>query len=212
VYRYFYRFSEPIDELIVKPLIFVLPVLYFFYKYEKPRTTLGAGFGNWGKIWGDRDNKSDKGNRGDIFKSLYLSIGLGMVLGAEGLFFNYLKYGEFNFAPVLPVGNWGLLGFLGLSGATAISEEVLGRGFLYGQLRHYLPETGAIVLSSLLFVLLHVPIVLFVLKLSGLTLGIYLFSVFILSIANCLLLRFTGSLLSPILVHAFWNMTIGLYL
>lgn len=208
-YRYFYMLSEPIDELVAKPLVFVLPVIWYAWQFEK---------GNWGKIWGDL---GDRGNWGNIFKSLYLGLGLGMILGAEGLFFNFLKYGGFNFAPVAPVGSlpsttlgagFGLLGFLGVSAATAVSEEILGRGFLYGQLRYFLRGSRAVLLASLLFVLLHVPIVLFVLNLSGLTLGVYLFSVLVLSVANCLLFTYTGSLVAPILVHVFWNATVGLYL
>ena len=135
-----------------------------------------------------------------------------MVLGVEGLLFNYLKYGELNFKPIVPVEGYGLYVFLVLSLSTAISEEILGRGFLYNRLRHYIPDVQAIFLSSILFILLHLPIVIFVLHLSGITLGVYLVSVFVLSVVNCMLLRFSGSLVSPILVHVFWNMTIGLYL
>lgn len=194
VYRYFYQFSEPVDELIAKPLIFVLPVIWYIWQYEK---------GRWGKL-GLKFRH--------LFRDLYFGIGLGMVLGIEGLFFNYLKYGELNFEPVLPVEGHGLYVFLGLSLSTAISEEILGRGFLYNQLRHYVSDVQAVFLSSVLFILLHLPIVIFVLHLSGIALVVYIVSVFVLSVVNCVLLRFSGSLLAPILVHAFWNMTIGLYL
>lgn len=194
VYRYFYRFSEPIDELIVKPLVFVLPVLWFVWQYEQ---------GKWERL----------GLKvGRLFRDLYFGIGLGMILAAEGVIFNYFKYGEVNFQPVLPVGNFGLAGFLGLSVATAVSEEILGRGFLYGQLRYYLADGRAVLVSSVLFLLLHLPIVLFILHLTGVSLLIYLVSVFVLSVANCVLLQFSGSLLAPILVHIFWNATVGLYL
>lgn len=200
VYRYYYRFSEPMDEIMAKPLVFVLPVVWYIWHYEK---------GEWGKIWG---NFGDRGNKGNLFQSLYLGIGLGMILGAEAFLFNFLKYGRFNFQPVLPVGDYGLAGFLGLSAATAVSEEILGRGFLYQQLRYYLSDMRAVFLSSLLFLLLHLPLVFFILPLSGVALAVYLVSVFVLSIANCILFRFSGSLLTPILLHIFWNATVGLYL
>jgi len=79
-------------------------------------------------------------------------------------------------------------------------------------MRNYILDPKASFFSSLLFLLLHLPIVFFVLKFSGLTLVIYLFSVFVLSLVNCFLFRLRGSLLAPLLVHAFWNMTIALYL
>lgn len=194
VYRYFYRFSEPIDELIAKPLVFVLPVLWYTWQYEK---------GDWEKL----------GLKvGRLFRDLYFGIGLGMLLGIEGVIFNYFKYGGLNFQPILPIEGKGLLVFLGLSLATAMSEEILGRGFLFQQLQYHLTDVRAVLLSSLLFLFLHLPIVVFVLHLTGVTLVIYLVSVFVLSVVNCILLQFSGSLVSPILVHAFWNMTIGLYL
>jgi hypothetical protein len=29
LYRYFFHFSEPVDEFIVKPIVFLVPVLFF---------------------------------------------------------------------------------------------------------------------------------------------------------------------------------------
>lgn len=194
VYRFYYHLTEPVDELVAKPIVFLLPVIWYSWRYEESNLTkLGLRVTN-------------------LFRDLYLGIGLGIVLALEGMLVNYVKYGELNFRPLPTAEGYGLLLFLVLSLATSASEEILGRGFLYNQMRYYLDDLGAVFLSSLLFLLLHLPIVYFVLQLTGATLGIYLASVFVLSVANCLLLRFTGSLVSPILVHAFWNMTIGLYI
>lgn len=179
---------------MAKPLVFVLPVIWYIWEFEKGKfAKFGLRFGN-------------------VFRDLYLGIGLGLVLAAEAIVGNYLKYGELSFVPVLPVGSYGLFPFLGLSLATSVAEEILGRGFLYTNLKFYLSHFQAELVSSLLFTLIHFPIVLFLLQLAGINLGIYLFSVFALSIANCLLLRYTGSLVTPVLVHTFWNATIGLYL
>jgi membrane protease YdiL (CAAX protease family) len=49
-------------------------------------------------------------------------------------------------------------------------------------------------------------------KLQGVTLVIFFLTDFILAAANSMLFATTGSLVAPILVHLFWNMTVALYL
>jgi len=129
----------------------------------------------------------------------------------EGLAANWLKYGKFSFAPILDLESWGILGVLGLSLATAFSEEILGRGFLFTRIFKDSKDTlKAAVYSSILFVCLHLPIAFK--NLSSLTLVIYLFSVFILGIANSIIFSARKTLTLPILIHVFWNMTVALYL
>jgi membrane protease YdiL (CAAX protease family) len=63
-----------------------------------------------------------------------------------------------------------------------------------------------------MFVLLHIPILVTMTKLQGMTLVLFLVTDLVLAIANSLLYYNTGSLVAPILVHIFWNMTVALYL
>ena len=104
--------------------------------------------------------------------------------------------------------------FLVLSLVTAISEETLGRGFLYNRLfEEGRNQFGAAIISSVLFLLLHVPILFVQLNLTGGSLVVYLISVFLLGVTNCYLFTFRGNRLTvPILVHLFWNATVALYL
>jgi len=67
-------------------------------------------------------------------------------------------------------------------------------------------------LGTILFVLLHVPILVTTLKLHGVTLVLFFVTDFVLGLANSLLFYNTRSLVAPILVHLFWNMTVALYL
>lgn len=200
VYRFFYQLSEPLDEFITKPLIFLGPVFWYLSKYEKS---------NW-RLLGFKSKHMSHGL--SITKDIYLGVGLGMLLGAEGLIFNFIKYQGFNFKPVATATEFGLFGLILLSTATAITEETFGRGFLYNFLRYYIPDSKAVPISSFLFLLLHFPIVFFVLKLTGLGLFIYLSTILILSIANCIIFRITESIYAPILIHLFWAVTMGLYL
>ena len=106
VYRFFYQLSEPLDEFIAKPLIFLGPVFWYLSRYEK---------NNW-RLLGFKSKH--------IIKDIYLGVGLGMLLGAEGLIFNFIKYQGFNFEPVAAAGEFCFFGLMLLSTATAITEEI----------------------------------------------------------------------------------------
>ena len=73
-----------------------------------------------------------------------------------------------------------------------ISEDILFRGYLFGKLRKYAPLWLSVLLTSLLFVLVH-----FQLNVS--------IDVFALSIVLCLLRVYTKSLWASILLHALKN-------
>ncbi len=111
------------------------------------------------------------------------------------------------------MGQYGLVILLVISLATAFSEEVLSRGFLFNRILEKTKNLPyASLLSTLLFVLLHIPILVTALKLQGMALVLFFITDFILGLANSLLYYNTGSLVAPILVHIFWNMTVALYL
>jgi membrane protease YdiL (CAAX protease family) len=194
-YRYFFRFSEPIDELIFKPLIFVVPVLYYVVKIEKrPLSSLGI-------------------TKKNFFPSIYAGLGIGFLFAIEGIAANYIKYGDLLINPIKTFQQYGFF-ILFLSFATAISEELLGRGFLFSRFFEKSKENliYATVFSSAMFVSLHVPILLTSLKYQGVTLVLFFATSLVISFANAILFRYTKSLVGPILVHLFWNMTVALYL
>lgn len=195
LYRYFFKLPEAVDEFVAKPLVFVLPVLWYVFKKEKRDfTTLGLTTKN-------------------LFMSLYVGLGFGFVFALEGLAANAIKYGKIQFNPIAAFEQYGLVTLLILSVATAFSEELLNRGFLFGRI---LEKTKSLpyasLLSTVLFVLLHIPILVTSLHLQGTMLVLFFVTDFILGMANSLLYYNTKSLLAPILVHVFWNMTVALYL
>lgn len=196
LYRYFVRgMPEWADEFIAKPIVFVLPVLYYVFKKEK-RTWESLGV--TGK---------------NFFNSIYIGLGFGLVFALEGIAANTLKYGELKIVPIAALQQYGMVSLLVFSVATAFSEEILNRGFLFKRIFEKTKNLPfAAFLSSVLFMSLHVPILVTALKLQGITLIMFFVTNFILGIANSLLLFNTGSLVAPILVHIFWNMTVALYL
>lgn len=195
LYRYFLKLPESVDELIAKPLVFVAPVLWYVRKKERRHlTTLGLTTQN-------------------LFTSLYVGVGFGFVFALEGLAANAIKYGRIQVNPIAALEQYGLVMLLVLSFATAFTEELLNRGFLFTRILETSKSLPyASMLSTVLFVLLHVPILVTTLRLQGMTLVLFFVTDFILGLANSLLYYNTKSLVAPILVHAFWNMTVALYL
>ncbi|MBI5619894.1 CPBP family intramembrane metalloprotease [Candidatus Gottesmanbacteria bacterium] len=195
LYRYFVKLPEWADELIFKPLVFVAPVVWYVRKIEKRQLT---SLGITGK---------------NLFTGIYIGLGFGLMFALEGLAANAIKYGKLEIMPSAVFGQYGMVLLLLLSLATAISEEILSRGFIFSRLLEKMKSLPkASIISTALFVLLHVPILVMSLKLQGMTLVLFFVTDVILGLANSLLYYNTRSLVAPVLVHLFWNMTVSLYL
>lgn len=195
LYRYFFKLPEYIDEFVAKPLVFVVPVLWYVINKEKRRLeSLGLTYKN-------------------LFPSLYAGLGLGLLFALEGIAANALKYGKLTIVPIDAIRQYGLVTLMILSTATAFSEELLNRGFLFNRiLEHKKSFLYAAFISTLLFVLLHVPILATSLKLQGMNLVLFFITDVILGFATSALFYAYRSLVAPILIHIFWNMTVALYL
>lgn len=85
-----------------------------------------------------------------------------------------------------------LVAFFSLVVVAPFAEEVLFRGYLFGKLRKYIPLWAAILVTSLLFAVVH----------GQWNVGL---DVFALSIVLCLLRVYTGSLWASILLHMIKN-------
>jgi membrane protease YdiL (CAAX protease family) len=194
LYRYFIRMPELADEFIFKPLVFVVPVIWYVLKKERrPLSSVGLTTKN-------------------LFKSIYIGLGFGAIFALEGFLAHVLKYGRVEVSPIAAFEQYGFF-LLILSLATAFSEELLSRGFVFNRLYEKTGNlTRAALIGAVLFLCLHVPILVTINKLTGMTLVLFFVTDFILAVANSMLFAMTGSLVAPILVHIFWNMTVALYL
>ena len=90
------------------------------------------------------------------------------------------------------------IAFVMLAVLAPIVEEIIFRGWLYGKLRIKIPKWAAILVTSLLFGLVHLQW----------NVGI---TVFCMSVVNCLLREVTGTIYAGILVHIL-NNSIAFYL
>lgn len=199
VYRIFFNFPETVDEFIVKPLIFILLPLYLARYHTIP------GFAKNRRVPGFE-------NKRGIFEDLITGVAMAFVFAFGALIINKLKYGVFLIIPILPLVGWGSLVYLLLSIATSISEEVLGRGFFFNGLKKKSTIFLPAVMSSLMVLSIHLPVVVTKRQYNPQTLLVYLCSIFLLSMTNTYIYKFRGNLVLPVLIHAFWNMTVAVYL
>src|SRR6266404_2243136 len=112
-YRLFFRLPDWIEEAIIKPIIWLGPVVYLVKKERASFKSIG---------WTSEN----------LFPAIYSSIALGSLFAFVAFAGNYLKYGQFNFAANL--GSEPFFFSLGLSFVTAISEEIVFRGYIFTKL------------------------------------------------------------------------------
>lgn len=192
-YRVITRNSEWVDELLFKPLIWVLPVIYIVIKIEKKSLeTIGLTSKN-------------------LFRNMYLGWGLGALFAFEGIVTNSFKYGGVTFAPE-SFKFFELLTLIVIALFTAFSEELAFRGYIMTRLAEKLKNNlSANIMAAVLFALLHIPIAFFVLHYSAVDLISFEWVMFVLGVVNGYLFMRVKSLAVPVMSHALWNLAIILF-
>jgi membrane protease YdiL (CAAX protease family) len=190
-YRLIFKLPDEVEEIVVKPLIWIIPVLYLVKKEKTDLESIGITFKN-------------------LFKSIYISLILGSFFAFLAFITNYIKYGKFNFGANL--GQEGLLLSFGLSFITAISEEIVFRGYIFTRLWTALnDEWEANLFSTIAWTLIHVPVTIFINKLDPLSTIIYLFLTFIYGMGSAYLYARTKNVASSIFLHVLWEWPIMLF-
>lgn len=190
-YRFLFKLPEEIEELLIKPLVWLIPV-YYFVKTE------GLGL----KSLGITTHR--------LFASIYLSLALGLLFAVEGLVVNMVKYGGFDFSA--NIGQHNLWVALGISFATAFSEEIAFRGYIFNRLWSVIKkEWLASAVTSLVWGVIHIPVAIFWwnLNFSG-TLG-YLILTTIFGLGSAFVFARTKNVFSSVLLHVFWEWPIILF-
>ncbi len=135
LYRLFFRFSEEIDELVVKPLIWITPVI--IYNYLKKLSPVNISFPK------------------NFPRVLLTATLIGLILPLIQIFPKLINQGV-----NLP-REWSFFIFL-IPIGTAISEEYLFRGFFLRHLLSYLPPLISNLIISFSFAIIHLPLMLFI--------------------------------------------------
>ena len=191
-YRFLFKLPESVEELFLKPIIWLLPLLFILKKERKDFRSLG---------WTTKN----------LFPALYLSIGLGVLFAVEGALVNSIKYGgSFNFLKVVPSQSL-FFSAIGLSLVTAVSEETVFRGFMFNRLLAVLGEWRANLTTSVAWALVHLPITIFVFRYDPAGVLIFLFLTFLFGAASAFVFARTGNVLASVLLHIFWEWPIILF-
>ena len=192
LYRIIFRLPEELEETFLKPLVFVGAVMFV----ERP-----AGIGQYFlDVWG----------RGHWLKALAGGwfFGLGYVIFYA--LASLLAFTKLEFSSELNSQTW--MSLVGIGTLTAIWEEWTFSGYILKKLSAvskspWLPR----LVTSFLFALIHLPILVFWYKFTG---GVVLFQLvllFILGVGNTILMGFSKNLLAPIISHILWGIAIFLF-
>lgn len=183
-YRYFFVTPEWVDEFIAKPLLQVLPVILAVKFFEKKSlSSLSVGS-----------------------KRPLLHIGIGLGAGAflvaESLLMQRLKYGSLSMSL-----QGALLPFF-ISLATGFSEELVYRGYFARRIADITASAlVATILQVIVFVLIHVPIIVFVLHYGVSDALLYCLQLGILGFFYGYIFFETGSIIPTVIAHTLWNFT-----
>lgn len=191
-YRFLFELPEPVEELFIKPVVWLAPVIYLLRKEKESIASLGLTLKN-------------------LFPSVYYALGLGAFFVIEALVINFIKYGgKFNLNA--NIGDLPFLTALGLSFATAFSEELTFRGYIFTRVWKFLKnELTANLLTSIFWALIHVPITIFVWKLDLSASILYLLLTTLFGVGSSFVFARTKNILSPILLHVLWQWPIILF-
>ncbi|MGB6881801.1 MAG: CPBP family intramembrane glutamic endopeptidase [Microgenomates group bacterium] len=190
-YRFIFRLPEEIEELIIKPIVWLLPVFYLVRKEKGSLSSIGL-------------------TTKKLFPAIYFVLALGAVFAIEAIIINFVKHGGFDFSE--NIGEKALLSSLGLSFATAFSEEISFRGYLFNRVWKALgKEWTANIATSVVWALIHVPVAFFVWKLSISSALIYLFLTTLFGMGSAFVFARTRNVFASVFLHVLWQWPIILF-
>ncbi len=191
LYRFLIQLPEEIEETVVKPIIWLIPVFVMTKREKLGLDSLGITLKN-------------------LFPSLYFSLALGSLFVIEALVVNFVKYNGLNFSA--NIGNQGLMFALGMSLATAVSEEIAFRGYIFSRLWSvFRNEWLANFVTTALWILIHIPIYIFVFQLGlGATI-VNLLIIGLFGLGSAFVFARTKNVFSSVLLHVLWEWPIILF-
>lgn len=190
-YRFLFKFPEEIEDLIIKPILWLVPVIVLVRREKLGFSSVGLTFKN-------------------LFPSIYLSLALGAFFAIVGVIINFFKYQSINFSA--NVGQAPLFSALLLSLAVGFSEEITFRGYIFNRVWHGLGnEWTANILVSIGWALVHIPIAVFWWKLNlpGTIAILILTTIF--GIGSSYIFARTKNVAASILLHMLWEWPIILF-
>lgn len=190
-YRFLFKLPEDVEELLVKPILWLGPVFYFLRKEKKGLSSIGVTGKN-------------------LFPAIYYALFLGVIFAIEGVLVNVIKHDSINFNA--NIGDKAMMAALGLSLATAISEEVTFRGFIFNRVWYVLGNSlKANILTSIVWALVHVPIAIFWWELDAIDMVGFLILTTVFAVGSSFVFARTKNIIASILLHVLWEWPIILF-
>ena len=190
-YRLIIKLPDEVEELFLKPIIWLVPLVFLLKKEREGISSLGITLKN-------------------LFPTIYFSLGLGAIFALEAVVVNFAKYGSFVFAA--NIGDKFILSSIGLSFATAFSEEIAFRGYIFSRVWKALGnEWIANLTTSAVWGLIHVPVAIFVFKLDFPAAVVYLSLTTLFGIGSAFVFARTKNVFGSILLHVLWEWPIILF-
>ncbi|OGM05895.1 hypothetical protein A2125_00015 [Candidatus Woesebacteria bacterium GWB1_43_5] len=182
---------EAFDEFLVKPVIWLLPVI-FLVKRQK----------NWVKSLGI--------TQANLSPGIYLAVVLGLIFAVEAAGVAYIKRGGLDFSRSIAERRY--VYFLFISLGTAVSQELVFRGYLFNRFWGFFKkEIWASLVTSLLWVIIHIPASIALLGYGSRDAVSFLLIVFLYSVGACFIFARTRNIFSTILLFILWEASLVLF-
>lgn len=186
IYRYSTRYPEWVDDFISKSVLWLIPTFGFTLLIER------KSFASIGLT------------KKRLIRDTIIGLVIGVVFSAEIVISKSLNHTllfnkhDFIFTALT-------VNFLE-SFATGFVEEIVFRGYIQTRLSQLYKDTiTPIVITSLLFVFSHFPLIIFVLHYSVRNILAYSVLLFVLGMFNGFVFMRTKSLTAPIIMHTIWD-------
>ncbi len=181
--------SQEIDEFLVKPVVWLLPIFLIVRKERDWLKSLGA-------------------TRERLFPGIYLAVVLGFIFAVETILVSLIKSGNLNIITNQKPLSYSLFIAVG----TAVSEEIAFRGYLFNRfLGFFKHELWANLITSSLWLIIHIPAAVALLG-YGLTDAVSFLSLaFIYSIGACFVFARTKNIFSSVFLFIIWEASIILF-
>lgn len=190
-YRVLFKFPDDVEDLIIKPIFWLLPVYYLIRKEKLGFASVGITTKN-------------------LFPSVYSALALGILLTIVGLAMNFVKYSGISF--LTNIGPTSFYTLLFLSLATGISEEIAFRGYIFNRVLSALgSEWKANLIVSSVWAVVHIPITVFWWKLDFMGTIAILLLTFIFGVGSAFVFARTKNIASSVLLHMLWEWPIILF-
>ena len=187
VFRFGFSFDEQVEEMIVKPFLWLLPLFF---------------------VW-LRDSRQVRFFEGNWLKAVMYGLLMGVFYGVAIYIAGTRRIGWlFGFS----LGEVTVLsGLVFLS--TSIVEELVFSGFIFGKLHQTSKRLWQSAMTTgLLFSVIHIPIGLFVYDYQLNVLLGFLGVIALVGMANAWLMGVTRNVLAPIAAHWMWSMAVLAFL